>query len=336
MIDTVKIDIGMQLSQQEIDSVPWTDIKEDPNTNTVFCRLFDTKDKSVPRITYTYKKDSEKGWMKVEVSIPHYMYGSNVYEITPADIKHFYRKLRKHLAYQLRLRLSDIPRIEQCEVEKLHVCHNFKVDNHLEAYLRILSSISLPGYKPTTYCAKGSRQPESVIWKQGKSIIKFYNKFAEVHQKDKSPDHAQHLCDAKGLLRFEVELTDYEMRQKSSHRLVGELLDPAYARKILKQKLSQLGVDQPIKASSMESMLDLINRADMGGKSKNALIGFLTRMKFEGEGACRRAFSKSRSSFHSHYNKLNKLLGTDKIVFSDIDLPPLKLKKRDKKRTALT
>ncbi|MFD1135622.1 phage/plasmid replication protein [Paenibacillus urinalis] len=336
LIDTVKIDIGKKLSQQEIDCVSWTDIKEDPNTNTVFCRLFDAKDKSLPRITYTYKKNSDHGWMKVEVSIPHFLHGSNVYEISPADIKNFYRRLRKYLARQLRLRLTDIPSIELCEVEKLHFCHNFKVGKHLDAYLRVLSAISLSGYKPTTYSANGSRQPESVFWKKGKSVLKFYNKYAEVYQNDKSPGKDQHLRAADDILRFEVELSDYELRKQSSQRLAGELLDPLFARRMLKQKLSQLGVDQPLKATSLETMFDLIKREHRSGRTRTALLGFVTRIKIEGEGACKRAYGKSRSTYYSHYNKLKQLLGTDKIVFSDIDLPPLKLKKRDKKRTALT
>ncbi|RNB53524.1 hypothetical protein EDM57_19715 [Brevibacillus gelatini] len=334
LIDSTKIDVGVVLKKQKIGRIPWTTIEKRPQKNITYYELFDKNDASIPRITYAVKTDTGKTWLKVEVSMARFLYGSNVHEVRPADIKPFFNKLRRFLADSLGLRLSEIPLIEQCEVEKLHLCKNFKVGVWLRDYLRVLSGISVPGYKLNPYHAAGCRRQEGVVWKRGKSVIKCYDKQEEIKQNKSYRNKEQLLKQADGVLRFEVELSPYEMRKQSPRRLAGELFDPSFITQVLQQKLSDLGVDKPLKTSALDSMINRINQQNWSTRTKNSLIAFLTLLRHEGEGYCKATYS--RSAYHSNYNKLKSLFKTEKIVFSDIDLPPLKLGKLNRKKKGLS
>lgn len=330
MIDTVKFDVPLNFKKLKIQSVSWTSREIRAQNSITYYKLFNKNDASIPRITYVEKGDTGEGWLKVEVSVPRFLYGSNVYEVTPADIKLFFKKLRRFLVNTLGLPLSQIPLMDQCEVEKLHLCKNFKVGSKLHDYLRVLSGIQLTGYKLSPYHAAGCRHNESVVWKRGKSVIKYYDKKAEIMQ-NKSYHHKEQLLkQADGVLRFEVELAPHEMKKQSPQRMAGELLNSKFITNVIKQKLSLIGVDKPVKASAFDSMINHINQLVGDTRTKSSLIAFLTQLQYEGEGYCKEMYS--RSAYNSNYNKLKSLFSIDKIVFSDIDLPALRLVLRERKK----
>lgn len=334
MIDTVKFDVPLNFKKLKIQSISWTSREIRAQNNITYYKLFNKNDASIPRITYVEKGDTGEAWLKVEVSVPRFLYGSNVYEVTPADIKLFFKKLRRFLVNTLGLPLSQIPLMDQCEVEKLHLCKNFKVGSRLHDYLRVLSGIQLTGYKLSPYHAAGCRHNESVVWKRGKSVIKYYDKKAEIMQ-NKSYHHKEQLLkQADGVLRFEVELAPHEMRKQSPQSIAGELINSKFITNVLKQKLSIIGVDKPVKASAFDSMINHINQQIRDTRTKSSLIAFLTQLQYEGEGYCKATYS--RSAYNSNYNKLKSLFSIDKIVFSDIDLPPLKLVIRNRKKKRLS
>lgn len=336
LIDTVKFDIRVNFKKFKINRIAWTNIVHRPKSEMTYYRLFDQNDASVPRIVYATKNGTDRIWLKVEVSVPRFLYGSNVYEVAPADIKLFFKKLRRYLASTLKMPLSEIPNIDQCEMEKLHLCKNFKVDSRLHDYLRVLSGIQLTGYKLLPYHAAGSHRSESVVWKRGNSTIKYYDKKAEIKQNKSYRDKAPLIKQAEGVLRFEVELAPHEMRQQSQQRLAGELLSSKFITKVLQQKLSLVGVDKTLKASGFDSMVNHIAEQPIDTRTKNSLIAFLTQIRYQGEGHCKAMYS--RSAYNSNYNKIKALFSIQKIVFNDIDLPPLKLviRNRNKKRPSLS
>jgi hypothetical protein len=331
MIDTVKFDIKLILTEEQIDNISWTDIRKRMKNNMVRCELFNEQDDTQPRIIYSFREDDvNRAWLKVELSLPRFLYGSNVYELKQVDIKPAMRKLRRYIAETLAVPLSQVPHYDEWEVEKLHICKNFDVGPHLQHYLRLLSTIQKPGgYKTIPYTAADSNNLESVVYqrksKRNKRVCKFYDKQAEVMERETGPNKNKHLQEAEGILRFEIELSSYEMRKQSPGRLAKDLLTPQFAVKTLQDELISLGLSMPIKQSSMKTVIDTINRTSLNVRTKSMLIAFLTELHLNGKEYCKQKYS--RTSYYDNYNKLKEILGMDEILFTDIDLPPLKVHK---------
>ncbi|UQZ84555.1 hypothetical protein SK3146_03810 [Paenibacillus konkukensis] len=331
MIDTVKFDILVNLTEAQIDQVSWTEVKKTMKRKMVTCELFDQHDDTQPRLVYKYKEDDpQRAWLKLELSAPRYLYGSNVYELRQVDVEPLFRKLRRYIAGKLQIPLSQVPQYSNWEVEKLHICKNFNAGRHMQDYLNLLSGIQKPGgYKAVPYRAAGSNNLESVVYqrntKKNRSIHKFYDKRAEVDQKSAYQNKSLHQQDAEGLLRYEVELTYEEMKKFSPTRRAIELLTPQTAVKVLQDGLNSLGLTKPIKHSSIRSMHDAINRTSLNIRTKSMLIAFLSELQLNGKGYCKTKYQKT--TYYDNYNKLKEVLGMDEILFSEVDLPPLKVHK---------
>jgi len=327
LIDTVKFDIAVKLTEAQIEQVYWSEVKKTMKKGLVTCELFDQFDDTQPRLIYKYKEDDpERAWLKLELSVPRYLHGSNVYELKQVDVEPLFRKLRRYIANMLQIPLSQVPHYNDWEVEKLHICKNFNVGPQLQDYLNLLSSIQKPGgYKTVPYWAADGNKLESVVYqrstKKNRSIHKFYDKRAEVDQKPAYPNKAQHQQDAVGLLRYEVELTYDEMRKYSSTRMAIELLTPQTAVKVLQDGLNSIGLTKPIKHSSIRGMLDAINRTSLNVRTKSMLIAFLSELHLYGKGYCKKKYQKT--TYYDNYNKLKEVLGMEEILFSEVDLPPL-------------
>ncbi|TKH46013.1 hypothetical protein C1I60_06180 [Paenibacillus terrae] len=329
MIDTVKFDIAVILTEEEINQVSWSEVKKMMMSGIVTCELFNKHDDTQPRLFYKYKEDDpQRAWLKVELSVPRYLYGSNVYEFKQADVKPMLRQLRRYVVKMLKLPLFRVPHYNDWEVEKLHICKNFNVGSHIQDYLKLLSSMQKPGgYKTVPYNAAGSNRLESVYYqrkgKRNRSIHKFYDKRAEVDQKSLYPNKAQHQQDAIGLLRYEIELTYDEMRKYSFTRRATELITPQVAVHVLQEGLSSLGLTKPIKHSPFDSMLDTINSAAFNVRTQAMLVAFLTHLHSYGQGYCKQKYTKT--TYYDNYNKLKELFKMDVIQFAETDLPPLKI-----------
>lgn len=331
MIDTVKFDIRLILTEAQIELIPWSEIKKTLKKGWVTCELFDQTDDTQPRIVYKYKEDNpSKAWLKLELSAPRYLYGSNVYELKQADILPLLKRLRRHVAGKLHVPLSQVPRYDAWEVEKLHICKNFHVGLKVQDYLNLLSGIQKPGgYKTVPYSAADGSKLESVVFqrnkKKNRSVHKFYDKQAEVEQKLHYHNQSQHQRDADGLLRYEVELTYDDMRKHSPTRRAIELLSPQTAIAVIQDGLKTLGLTKPIKQASERSMLETVNRTGLNVRTKSMLIAFLMELYINGRGYCKKKYS--RTTFYDNYNKLKEVLDMDEIHFSDVALPPLKVHK---------
>ncbi|WP_018750389.1 hypothetical protein [Paenibacillus sanguinis] len=331
MIDTVKFDIRLILTEAQIEQIPWSEVKKTMKKGWVTCELFDQTDDTQPRLVYKYKEDNpSKAWLKLELSAPRYLYGSNVYELKQADVLPLLKKLRRYVAERLQIPLSQVPRYDAWEVEKLHICKNFNVGLLLQDYLNLLSGIQKPGgYKTVPYTSVDGSKLESVLYqrlrRKRRSVHKFYDKQAEVGQQSHYHNQSQHQWDADGLLRYEVELTYDDMRKHSPTRRAIELFNPQTAIAVLQDGLKALGLTKPIKQASVRSMLEAVNRTSLNVRTKSMLIAFLMELHINGRGYCKKKYP--RSTFYDNYNKLKEVLDMDEIHFSDIALPPLKVHK---------
>lgn len=337
MFDTVKLGIPISLTEQEIEAVDWTRTnssfkpskKEAP---TIFKELHDKNYKGCPFIRYTYKEDNlAKCWLKVEVSIPTFLYGSNVYELQGRDLDMFYKRLRKHVADELKLSVSRVPPIDQCTVEKVHVCKNFNVGNLKQHYLKAMSASTIPRYQKRFYCSIGSEKVESIEWKATKKKEKLYDKEAELQQQGDYLDKPRHLAMSKGLLRYEIELSDREIRLISPSRRVADVLKIEEAVRILQKGLIRNGLSSGVKYTSIKQVLNVINQTSLPLRTKSSLIAFSTEMMVNGEDVCREKYSLS--TFQERQRQLRSILGVKELLIGDILLPPLRVIS-DQKKTA--
>ncbi|WP_310551792.1 hypothetical protein [Paenibacillus glufosinatiresistens] len=338
MIDTVKFDIPLILTEAQINHISWTEVRTTLRRRMVRCELFTKDDDTQPRIVYSYKEDNpERSWLKLELSLPRYLHGSNVYEVKQREVEPALKKLRRFIAKSFGVTLSQVPCYDKWEIEKLHVCKNFRVGNQLQSYMNFLSRTQKAGgYKTVPYYAANGMYLESVVFqrntKKNRSIHKFYDKRAETRQKSPHPDKLRHLQEAEGILRYEVELSYDEMRKYSKSRNAKELLDPQIAVKVLGEGIDLLGLGKPILQTSFKAMVEEVDRSNQSTRSRSMLIAFLTEMNLYGKSYCKSRYTKT--TYHHIYSKLKAILNVDEIKFSDIYLPPLKIHKnsfKDKK-----
>lgn len=334
MFDTVKLAILLMLSESELENIDWTQINttQTSGSRTVFLTLHDADYKGCPRIRYTFKEDDpSKCWLKVEVSVPTFLNGSNVYELDEGDIDIFFRVLRKYLANKLKISVSRVPPLNQSVVEKVHVCKNFNVGHMKQHYLKALSKCTIPRYQTHNYFSVGSDKVESVEWKASKKKEKVYDKEAEIRQQRKYPGKSRHENKAKGLLRYEIELSDFDIRQINHDRKAEDVLDIKVAAQILQRGIERNGLGSGIKYSSLHQVIDAINNDPLPMRTKSALIAFITELQVNGEEECRKKYAPS--TFRKRKKQLREILGVKKLLFCDTFLPPLKVIDKQK-RTA--
>jgi len=339
MFDTVKLGVPIMLSDQEIDDIQWIQTNSSQRSSnstgrTIFKSLHDRDYKGCPYIRYTYKEDDPtKCWLKVEVSIPTFLYGSNVYELQDGDIGTFFKVIRKYIAVKLKIPLSRVPSIGRCTVEKVHVCKNFNVGNQKQHYLRAMSSCNIAKYQKRHYCAVGSDKIESVEWSALKRKEKIYDKEAEMQQQKQTSINESHLKKAEGLLRYEIELSDNEIRQINMNRRASDVLNIDVATRLIQKGLDRNGLSSGVKYTSLQQVIDAINQESIQLRTKSSLIAFATELLFNGEDECRNKYAPS--TFRKRKMQMKKILGVDELLIGDKVLPPLNVFQRQKKTASV-
>lgn len=115
MIDTVKFDIPITLTEDELKKVKWTKksvVTDDENITTIFFTLKDESLIGSPYISYTHKEhDQSLSWLRVEGSLPKLRHGTNFYELDDQELEWTLLLLKYYLAKNLRVAVSRIPSV---------------------------------------------------------------------------------------------------------------------------------------------------------------------------------------------------------------------------------
>lgn len=327
MFDTVKIAVPLMLSRQEIENIEWNETVSSRRleaNKTIFKKLYDNDHKGLPFIKYTYKENEpSKCWLKVETSIPSFIYGSNVNELQDDDIDTFFKMMRKYISIKLKVNLSRIPSITTWVTEKVHVCKNFNVGHLKSRYLNAMSSRSIAKYQKRIYNAKGSDRVESVEWKATKKKEKIYDKETEVKHQKEYPGKSRHQSKAKGILRYEIELSDKDIRQINPGRKAVEVLKMDVAAKILQKGLDRNGLSSGVKYTSLQQIIDAINQEPIPPRTKSSLIAFTTELLVNGEDEY--MIKHAPSTLRKRKKQLRNILGIDVLLIGDKLLPPLRV-----------
>lgn len=324
MFDTIKLDVKLYLSPDEIDSIIWikTDTNQfhDYNSRKTVFKTYGAQE-GMPRLRYRYKEDNPSvSTLKVELSIPKFLYGNNVSELKEADIPLFFSRLRAYIADVLMIPLERVPEIDMVEVEKLHICYNFRVDDNVRHYLVALSSVSRAKYR-TNVLGNGT----TVEWRSVTRKEKIYDKEWEIlcaAKASRKRVNQQLLNEAKGILRYEIELSDKELRRQSSGRIAGELLDFQYARGVLQKGIEEIGLNNNVRSSNLKLLLSVIcSTPNITLQNKHNLISFLVLLANFGDDYCRRHYSQP--TYYRMRSDMQNYLGIKQLVLSEVYLPSL-------------
>lgn len=325
MFDTVKMRMELQLSAAEIATIDWdstdTNIYHQYGKDTIVYKKY-YKGDSQPRLKYSYRQnDPGKSYLTVEVSIPTFLYGDNVSQLKPQDIPVFFSLLQKHIAAAFKVPLNRIQDPGDAVVSKLHTCYNFRVGTSVSTYLAAFSKIERSPYRLDVY-GNGT----TVSWTAQSRKERMYDKLAEIRSKTNRSGINQNLINrAKGILRYEIELSNYDLKTKSSRRLAKELLDPDFAQEQIEKGLKGIGASKSISVSSLRQLVINIGAHPLLAKqTKTNLIAYVCQAEMLGKQYCDDYYSKSRLSDIRRLLRDN--FGINHLVFSNVVLPPLRVR----------
>lgn len=193
-----------------------------------------------------------------------------------------------------------------------------------------MSNATISKYKINLYCAKGSNTVETVEWKASKRKEKLYNKEAEVQQGKDYPNKDIHQKVSSGILRYEIELSDDEIRMLCPKRSAIEVVKIDNAIKILQRGLNRNGLSDGIKYTSLMEVINRINNTpSLKISMKEALVSFATEIHLFGVTTCRAKYAES--TFRKRRKLLRTTIGTKELLIGDVKLPSLNVAKIQKR-----
>jgi hypothetical protein len=194
----------------------------------------------------------------------------------------------------------------------MDVCWNFHVGELVADYIQAFSSIYLPRY--TTRIYGGG---ETVEWCNKSKRMSFYDKEKEVRKRKRDKQVTEM---AKGILRFEVNLKGYDLKNVSQKKWAGELLSEEVAKRFLHCHLQKLGIDKQLTiCNQMEVVRKLCEAYDYNNAQQ--LFGFIHFYQLLGRE--RMMEHLSASTYDRRMKDLNKVGLAP--MFSTKELPPLDL-----------
>ncbi|CAG7648146.1 hypothetical protein PAESOLCIP111_05537 [Paenibacillus solanacearum] len=176
----------------------------------------------------------------VQVSIPKFLYGNNVYLIQESDIPLFFHRLSSRLYELFAIHVKK----EDWYVSRIDLCWNFQLGDEVENYIKQLHGLYIPYMKSKLY-----GRNETATHFNDSRYITFYNKQQECKD-HKEP--AEIIAKAQGLLRMEVSLSYDEMRKYSSKRLAIHLISKAFFIHTFKPSLETIQLPATIDGLSLE------------------------------------------------------------------------------------
>lgn len=298
MIDTIKFDIPLELSEDELGKISWstTTEKERDGRITCFYNLKSNARIGEPFISYVKKKDNPSiYWLRVEVSLPKFRFGTNYYELDDTEMKHTLEELKKYICTEFRISSKKLPPIDSWRIKKLHICKNFNADQEIQDYLQNASRKVLQKRKTTTYKANGSDEIQTVVWQTKSAKEKLYDKHAEISEnKGRHKDADSLLQQSKGCLRYEKELSKNDIDILHDSYSTTQILSSNVVIPLLNKSIERLNLDFNIQRADVSRILKAIEAdKSINTRTKNSLIAFVSKLNVLGEHKTKSSYSDS-------------------------------------------
>ena len=198
--------------------------------------------------------------LDIELSLPKYWQGHNVYMLYPHNIDLALYSLHNALSQIL----SGFPPLSSWLVTRLDICYNFVFlsDEVLRSYLSVLRSIDYPRHKKFLYSTS--------LMSVGTSYaIKFYDKGSEFYKHDfpklvkTKPDLAHYMrLISASMLRFEVSLRYRYIKTNFNHLIASDLSTINYDDLLNKFLSKFLRYNTAMTTNSSEALKKLLNKYD--------------------------------------------------------------------------
>lgn len=206
--------------------------------------------------------------LRIELSIPRFLYGDNSVELDLNDIDLFYGSLHNQLTAILNI---DLPKIDEWSVQRMDVYQNFQVGSLVGDYINALSQVDLHNMKQ-----KLIGRNETVQWDAGSRHIKCYDKHKECLAKGSASTITE------GILRFETTVTTRELKRLFHTTRAGYLLTREVGLTILNKDTHAIQLHQPFRGSGYGNIQAKLLSV-YGPLKSETLMGFLLMVNLEGD-----------------------------------------------------
>jgi len=162
------------------------------------------------------------GALTIEASLPKVLWGQNVRLLGADEVRQSLDRLTDIVSDTVGV---QVPACTSWDVQRVDYCFNWQVGEASRLYLPALAGCTLPYLR--TIVDSGT-----VYFANRRRVVRFYDKFRESHRDD-----------AKGILRFEVELRrpEDQLRDLVCRTTADEVLCWSVARPMLGGYLDRLG-----------------------------------------------------------------------------------------------
>jgi hypothetical protein len=306
MIDTVVLTGECNIIYEKLNEIPWTNnyVYEDLKPDGMIGEVYEYRKKGAPA---RIKNNVDTKRIRIETSIPKFLYGHNVRMITQSDIPVFFRKLSDYLRDNFYAYLTH--ETSKLTVQSMDVCWNFQVGGEVKEYIEAFNQLHIPKYSTSLYGDRGT-----IVWFNKSKRMKFYDKEQQV--KDKKADSGV-IELAKGILRFEADISYKDLKRLSKFRWAGELFTEQVVKELLYKHLKRLGIHKMLNIKNHVEVAQKLLQ-DYGDTKAQGLLGFIMMLNVFGDKYI------NKPSYSTYVRKMNQLKRVGIVpVFVEKELPPL-------------
>lgn len=309
MIDTITIHGDFDfLTLEKLEQGTYNFTYDIPTPNGMMGTVYEHKrDDNAP---YYMKYDAATKKLTLECSVPKFLFGNNLQQVSDNDIRRFFQQIEYSLLERFSLRIKHS--WSHWKVSRMDVAWNFHVGGAVQDYIGAFSNVSVPRYDRRMY-----NDYETIEWFNGSARMMFYDKRKEVKK-----NYGDSILEtsADGILRFEANFRTKALKKYSQNRWAGELVCERMARQLLTERLYKIGADRPFTiASGIQILNCLIEK--LGINTAHQLYGFIKDVETRGHATVKQELSPA--TYSRRISDLKKAGVTLPII--DKELPLLDL-----------
>lgn len=271
---------------------------------------------TLPRLTWSSSPSGD--WLTTEVSVPKFLFNSNVIQLTDADIERGLNEISRFVSTT-----AGVPfNAHSALVGRVDYCHNFAVgEGNKIPYLSAAAHASIPRMKR-------HQIDTNLAFMHGSQKILLYGKHDEVaHRANSGRATDDELRESVGLLRLEISHFNSDAcrrladRYSLPNRYADLLLYSGIAHQEVERGLTMLGLDKV--TETVDARIDILREVYGDTHQMRRLVAFLGFLDRYGEGFWRHGFGGYGRSTYFQYCRDLKKAGV--WLKADRQLPPLRL-----------
>lgn len=319
MIDTILIGYKMLLSEAQLHEIDWDDRhqKEYFKKDITYHSYGYYKGESKPRMRY-YPKT---GLLTVEVSVPTFIYGSNIYDYDTQDAPLFISMLRRYVSKALNIDESVLDDFEKAEVKRLDVYKHYRASDPINCYLEYFSKQRIPQYS-----CEAKYNGDAMFWIAVTRKIKIYiklNHMKKLMKERKMYFTPEELKMMENILKLEVTLSADDLYNLHPEREFRDILTSPSIDRLLNRDAERIGLFKEVNINSRASLIGHIYSQPetvLTKSDKQKAIYMLEIYNMIGVGAIKDHFS---TAVEVKLKQKLRIIGLKQMAYSNVELKKL-------------